>query len=384
MVKKKWMNWALKRFAVVTVLAVQGVSAQQYRPAHPIHPLFERAFPDEGRLIEKIVQGILRVQQASKASDGKLYRGTHAKGVCARAIFEVQPVEDTALRVGLFANRARYSALVRFANADSKIGDDREPDVRSMSISVDLGNDVGTPPFVTNRQDFSFNNSPTFPINDIGAFAALFVKRPSEYLNQDWTNIASKDFLKSLVSEDFWSLISSAYKGYQQKTRPKRGYQKMRFWSGVPFLAGENNAVKYVVTPCKENPSMKLQDDANQLSIEFKRHLAEDQKMSCYSFGLQKLNANVMTDGLNWYLAPNYLEPKDWVENASIQWSPLQAPVQSVARITFVPKSALTDAECESQYFSVGINTLPAHRGLGSINRARTMAEWASLQARKH
>lgn len=386
------LSWALM-FGTASGFAQQQQQPQsqaqpppnqtQYRSNHPLHPLFEREFPNEDQLIQEIIDGILQVQQMNKAANGHLYRGTHAKGVCARATFEVQNVEDDDLRSGLFATPARYSAIVRFANAASGVHDDRKPDVRSMSIAVDLGKVVENPPFATRRQDFSFNNSPTFPINDIGAFAALFrSKDPRSYLKGDWTNLASLDFWKNM-SGDLWSTIYTGIKGEQQKTRPAGlGYQKMRFWSGVPFLAGEDAAIKYVVTPCSKNPAKKLMSSPDQLSIEFKRHINEDQDMSCFEMGMQKLDADVMTNGLKWYLFPDYMGPKDWVENASIPWPTEQAPVQPVARLTFEPKSILPDEVCEQIQFSVGINSLPAHRGLGSLNRARTFAEWESGWAR--
>src|SRR5258705_1379651 len=110
----------------------------------------------------------------------RLCRGTHAKGVCARAQFEVLDVtagRDRALAArlahGLFAQPGVYPAIVRFGNADQNKNSDLKRDVRSMSFSVDLTRDstVG-PAGSSGRQDFSMQNTRILPINDAPAFLA--------------------------------------------------------------------------------------------------------------------------------------------------------------------------------------------------------------------
>src|ERR1700735_4743595 len=96
--------------------------------------------------IEEITQRSLLLQANSAAKQSRpLARGTHAKGVCARAEFEVFDVaqgRDSVLAArlaqGMFAKPGVYPAVVRFRNADSKKNSDFKPDVRSMSFSVDL------------------------------------------------------------------------------------------------------------------------------------------------------------------------------------------------------------------------------------------------------
>src|SRR6267154_4298446 len=109
-----------------------------------------------------------------------LCRGTHAKGVCARARFEVfdvtferNPVEAARLAKGMFAKPGAYPAVVRFANADPNINSDFKPDVRSVSFSVHLSGDPrALPEGHLGRQDFSLQNATTLPINDAPAFLA--------------------------------------------------------------------------------------------------------------------------------------------------------------------------------------------------------------------
>ena len=86
----------------------------------------EKKLPTEDADIAQIVAGILAIQAKYAAQqDRPLARGTHAKGVCVRATFEVldvaasvsDPTLAARLARGLFARPGKYPATVRFANA---------------------------------------------------------------------------------------------------------------------------------------------------------------------------------------------------------------------------------------------------------------------------
>ena len=121
--------------------------------------------------------------QANAAAQQRrpLRRGTHAKGVCARAQFEVfdvtvgrDPELAARLAKGIFAKPGVYPAIVRFGNSDPKVNSDFKPDVRSLSFSVDLTRDGTVVPGANvGRQDFSLQNATTLPINDSPAFLAI-------------------------------------------------------------------------------------------------------------------------------------------------------------------------------------------------------------------
>src|SRR5271170_1301373 len=106
----------------------------------------ERDLAREKSDIEAIVRRTLKVQATSAAEQHRpLARGTHAKGICARAQFEVldvtaggDPRLAARLAQGIFATPGVYPAVVRWGNADSKKNSDFRPDVRSWSFSVDL------------------------------------------------------------------------------------------------------------------------------------------------------------------------------------------------------------------------------------------------------
>ncbi len=166
--------------------------------------------------IEEIVQKALVLQANSAAKQHRpLGRGTHVKGVCVRALFEVFDVSSgrdprlaERLAKGMFATPGVYPAIVRFGNSDPKINSDFKADVRSLSFSVDLNRDgVAASGASLGRQDFSLQNTKTLPINDSTAFLALFkvmtASRPGAAL---WSSAfqrqveSVKDFRVSAVS----------------------------------------------------------------------------------------------------------------------------------------------------------------------------------------
>ena len=113
--------------------------------------------------IKEITERVLLMQANAAAQQHQpLRRGTHAKGVCVRAKFEVfdvtvgrDPKLAARLARGMFAKPGVYPAVVRFGNADPKANSDFKPDVRSLSFSVDLTqNGTAIPDTKVSRQDF--------------------------------------------------------------------------------------------------------------------------------------------------------------------------------------------------------------------------------------
>src|SRR5258708_7811024 len=96
--------------------------------------------------IEEITRRSLLLQANSAAKQRRpLARGTHAKGVCVRAQFEVfdvaegrDPALAARLAKGIFAKPGVYPATVRFGNADPKKNSHFKTAFRSLSFSPHL------------------------------------------------------------------------------------------------------------------------------------------------------------------------------------------------------------------------------------------------------
>ena len=337
----------------------------------------ERNLGAEQAYTEEIVERILLMQANAAAEQHRpLRRGTHAKGVCLRAQFEVFDAtvgRDRALAArlarGIFATPGIYPATVRFANSDPQVNSDFKADVRSLSFFVDLTrNGTAGPTVGVERQDFSLQNATTLPINDARAFLATMKLLTAPSPAKGLWSLSLRDKLRVLRT------LALAQVQSHQSLKP---YQKLRYWSTVPFRHGPVEVVKQSATPSPDNPSHPLQrNNPDALQDELVRHLNDDGTMSSFDFGLQFLDAEKMT-----YWGKRQ-DASFWVENASIEWNEVQAPFYTVARLTLLPKSRLTAEASEAAYFDVTGNATPDSAPLGSINRARWPAEVASRKSR--
>jgi hypothetical protein len=336
----------------------------------------ERSLDREQTIIEEIIEKSLLMQaKAASKQRRPLGRGTHVKGICFRAQFEVFDVaaqRDRALAVrlakGLFAKPGIYPATVRFANADPNKNSDFKADVRSLSFSVDLSPEGAVPGSSVGRQDFSMQNATTLPINDAPAFLAtmnvLTASNPAAGL---WS-LQFKDKLRVART------LALAQLQARQTIKP---YQQLRYWSTVPFRHGPTDVVKYSATPLPDNPAAPLdRSNPNGLQDELVRHVTGDSWMSAFDFGLQFLDAEKMT---YW---GKCRDANFWIENASVEWNEAEAPFHNVARLTLLSKSLLPPEAVDKTYIDVTGNSTPDSTPFGSINRARQPAEVASRKAR--
>jgi len=337
----------------------------------------EQNLSAEQALHAEIVEKVLLMQANAAAQDHRpLLRGTHAKGVTARARFEVLDVKagrDPALGArlahGIFRTPGIYYATVRFANSDSRVKSDFKPDVRSLSFSVNLSWDGLIVPGVdSGRQDFSLQSAPILPINDAPAFLAisklLTASNPAAGL---WA-LSFKDKLRVLRT------LTLLQFQLHQTVKP---YQRLRYWSNVPFRHGPIEVVKYSATPCIDNPARILQRrNPNALRDELIRHIEEDFAMSAFDFEIQLLDTDRMT-----YWGKRR-DASFWIENASVQWDEEEAPFHTIGRLTLLAKSHLGAEAAEATYIDVTGNSTSDSRPLGSMNRARWHGELASREVR--
>ena len=337
----------------------------------------ERDLGGEQAIIDEITQQVLLLQAKSAAQQNRpLGRGTHPKGICVGADFEVldhavgnDPTLAARLAKGIFAKPGVYPAIVRFGNADPKINSDFKPDVRSLSFSVNLTQgDTTDSASTVDRQDFSLQNAPPLPINDSSAFLAVMKVLTASNPAVGLWSVSLKDKLRALRA------IALAQWQSHQAIKP---YQQLRYWSNVPFCHGPLDVVQYSATPSQTNPASPLdKKNPKALQDELIRHLMEDSKMSTFDFGVQFLDPGKMT-----YWGKHY-DANFWIENASVVWREAEAPFHTIARLTLKPKSQLSQPASHTTYFDVTWNSTPDSRPVGSINRARWRAEAASKEAR--
>ena len=306
--------------------------------------------------------------QARVAALRPISRGTHAKGVCARAKFEdVTAGRDRALAArlakGIYAMPGIYPAIVRFANADPNVNSDFKADVRSLSFSVEFG--PGGAALAAGLLDAERDHAPR--------------QRRARISRVDERTHGVKSSQRRVV------LTVAGQIGIRKNdgTGPTAGTPTSQALPAIALLEHRTvpswiaDVVKYSAAPSADNPARALQrNNPNALQDELIQHLNEDVKMSSFDFALQFLDSEQMT---YW---GRRRDAGFWIENASVEWRETQAAFHKVARLTLLSKSMLPQDVSASVYFDVTGNSTPDSTPLGSINRARWPAEMASRKAR--
>lgn len=305
----------------------------------------EHAVPGEDEYTRLIADDLKSDIERAYGPGGTL-RDAHPKAVaCVRAEFEVEPHLPEELRVGVFKEPRTYPAHIRFSNASTTVRADSRRDIRGMAIKL-LGVE-GEKLLERERhettQDFVLINTPRF-INrnliDFYEFLSALRGGPLRLLGF---------FLNPLHSplRVLWR-IATSFKKYGSLL-------EVRFWSTTPYLFG-SKVVKYSARPRQQEVTrIPKKPSDNYLREAMQRHLgAQD---AYFDFMVQ-----FQTD-------PGRMP----VEDASVTWDEGASPFRKVATIR-IPAQDFDSPErtrfAENLSFTPW-HSLPEHRPLGSINRAR-------------
>ncbi len=314
-----------------------------------------------------------KMEEAYKPNN--LRRDAHPKHhgvVRAEFIVEENLAED--LQVGVFKqglsrpNRS-FPAWIRFSNASNRVHHDREKDMIGFAIKL-MG--VEGDKILNIDQDSYFNDELTTD----SSFS-------EEKFTQDFLFMSHPVFLVARI-KDFKKLVTAAFgdnsilkfffNPFDNHLRTLWIILTMnkyhtspldnRYWSNSPYLfgsseKGKRRAVKYALLPTSKTRSkMPKNKTENYLKDAMKNHLAQDE--ASFDFMIQfQTDANKMP-----------------IEDTRIDWSEVDSPLIKVATIK-IPKQTFDSPEqmafAENSYFAAW-HSLPEHRPLGSINRARRFA----------
>jgi hypothetical protein len=299
----------------------------------------ETVSPDETALITEFV-AFLKDASAARAREkgGPVQRFNQARAAgCVEAEFEVLDGLPRTHRVGLFAMPGRYRATIRFANATS--ASDRERDTRGMAVSVAGVPGANLTPGQT-RQDFVLNSHPVMVAPDAREFLALLKANEAGGLRR----------VIYFAAHPKAARIAAASRQHHTC------HLDIPYWSTTPYAFGPDRAVKYTARPSSSRGS-RLPDRLTDTYLRdaLRRHLEEAE--ASFDFMIQ-FHQNQKTTP---------------IDDATVEWSPREAPWHPVARIT-IPRQAIDGAarvtSCEEMTFNPW-HALEAHRPLGSMNRAR-------------
>ena len=289
--------------------------------------------------------------------DGSLPRQFHGKThACLKAFLTVDPVDDPALRHGLFARSGRYRALVRFSN--SFFDDDSHPDVRGMAVKVaGLEGEVvkGAPP---GQQDFVLMNEATGPAREAGEAMHLF--RALDGIRKiTAANIMAPRYLfpTLLPWEVRWRYFAFlSISGLRHLLG--RDLAQSTYNSVTPYRLGDG-AVKYVLRP---DTVARTRRPARGRDFREKLQTTLDGGPIGFEFCLQR----------------RVLE-RDLLEDARRAW---KSPVRRVGRLEIPSQEVASTVALGDRLTFSPWNCLAAHEPLGSINALRRAAYAASAENR--
>ncbi|MGF1477119.1 MAG: catalase family protein [Geminicoccaceae bacterium] len=342
-----WFRQPLNRIAREPTARLLQYLINRRRPNQSLALAEERIEPDEELSLDRIVE-LMAEQMKGHFKPGAYERGGNTKthGI-VRATVTVRDALPSHLRHGIFATTRSFPAYIRFSGPGPDLPEDIN-DVGFVSMAIKLM-DVPGPKLMDDEkftQDMPAVCTPTFVTPDTRANARLqywsLIDMPIYYF-LDPRDSHILDFLM----QGLWN--ETQYNPLGQ-----------RYWSCVPYLLGEGQAMMYsfypkseVVTDIPGLPFGRV--PPNYLHDNMVKTL--DQKDVEFDLLVQ-----VQTDP---HLMP--------IENAAVRWPEKLSPFVPAATI-HIPKQKFNSPAQMAFARNLAINPwhcLAEHRPLGNQSRAR-------------
>lgn len=315
--------------------------------------LQEESSPSELELISKLIP-VLKALIEKAYLSGTTFRDTHAKGHAAvQATFTVAANLPPELAVGLFATPRSYPAWVRFSNLNPTPQEDKKKDLRALAIKLmDVpGEMIWQSELGARTLDFIIMSGPAFLAPNLQAFYDMEVALLKGGWHVLWFFLTHPRMAITILTS-------------LQKTA---NLLEVPYYSQTAYAFG-NQVVQYHMTPRRQATS-RLPDDPTPNYL--RERLKADLLAGPASFDFQ---VQLQTD-----------PEKMPVDDPMVVWDPALSPYQTVATLTIPAQTFDSPAQvefCEHLSFSPW-RTLPPHRPLGDINRAR-LRVYPSIAAFRH
>ncbi|HEU0302338.1 MAG TPA: catalase family protein [Longimicrobium sp.] len=310
--------------------------------AHP--QLAQEQVPPNEAAITRDLAERLKKRIIKNNPTGIMRRDAHPKmhGV-VKAEFTVEPDLPEELRVGLFREPKTYRAWIRFSNQSDPMQPDIKKDIRGMAIKL-----MGVPGEKLlaaekheETQDFIVISTNVFVTKNVQEFDGLI-------RSMEWGLPGS--ILFAVTHPRFvWNLFKS--------NRTFANPLQIRYFSTTPYLFGPT-AVKYSAIPRVTEPdSIPADPDPDYLRLAMVRSLERGDAFFDFAVQLQ-------TDPVT---MP--------IEDPGAAWSEAASPFRKVATIRVLQQSFDSDPQREfgENLSFTPWHSIPEHRPLGGINRARRM-----------
>ncbi|MDO9420567.1 MAG: catalase family protein [Herminiimonas sp.] len=303
--------------------------AQEIIPAHEIEDTRDLAARLQAKIIRDNPTGIMR-------------RDAHPKmhGL-VKAEFTIEPDLPPELQVGIFKEARTYQAWIRFSNQDGTIQPDTSRDIRGMAIKLMgvEGDKLLEAERNAQTQDFIVITTNVFVTADVAEFDGLI----KAMTGSTWAKIS--------YFATHWRVIWNLIRSLKKFANPLQ----TRYWSTTPYLFGET-AVKYSAIPRVTNPDeIPANAGPDYLREAMVRQLSQREAVFDFTVQLQ-VDASSMP-----------------IEDPGHEWKESESPFRKVATIRIPQQEFVSEAQRnfgENLSFTPW-HSLPAHRPLGGINRAR-------------
>lgn len=391
----------MKRISLIALILLAGLSCQTTKqnssrtPASIVEEpeidtaLGEQLQPNEAEDIKKITESASEyIDRRYGEGRRPALRDAHAKAHgCVKAKFTVEKNLGPDLAQGVFAPRTTpYDAWIRFSNGDQENNPDANADARGMAIKLMgvKGDKILPDEKDAETQDFIMINSPIFIVDNLSQYLALVKvahakawKKPFYRLGEGVRLVEGGIVLGKNI--EMAARVGRTYIADPLKTQ---------FWSMVPYRLGvgdHKQAIKFTARPC----------DAKGLISQDKSQLPKDPNYNYLQYAMEKSltpkNPSVEEPGacFNFYIQKfkNFSETP--IEVSTGEWREGAAPLIKVATIE-IPKQIFNKGGnegdqmrfCENLSFTPW-HSLPEHKPLGSVNRARRVV-YEAISKQRH
>jgi hypothetical protein len=319
----------------------------------------------ETNLIAKIVAVTLELQKKNEKKGGTIrQRDVHSKAHgCVRAVFEVDPKLPAELTTGVFQpGGMRYPAWVRISNGAPGPNSDTERQT-SRGLAIKLlevpGQKLLNERTNARSQDLLLVNGRRFFIKDLTTYLSFLSA----------SNNGNTRAVLSLISLNPFKWKDGELAALIERTRLKIGNPvEVPWFSAVPYKF-RDTATKYRLDRCDGANDSSIPDGAGPDYLREAMKATLSNETVCYDFSLILQKDPV----------------KQPIENSLVEWPSEGSDRIRVGKLIIPPQDFTkpeTEALCENMSFNPW-HSLPEHRPLGSMNRARKAVYIAASASRR-
>lgn len=288
--------------------------------------------------------------------EGEVFRQAHPKmhGL-VKARFIIEPDLDEKYRKGVFAITREFDAFIRFSNASTHHAPDKKKDVRGMAIKL-VG--VEGEKLLSDKQDAKTQD---FVLISPEAFMASDVKQFSRTIKAV-TSSSKLAMLFFALNPMNWGVLFRTIKAFKSFG----SIVEIPYFSTTPYQFGNPDlAVKYMAVPVNpENTPIAAKPHDDYLRYQLNDVLSRKEIKFDFCVQFQE-DATKMP-----------------IEDATVKWT--SKPVKLATII--IPMQTF-DTDAQNEYgTNMSFNpwhSLPDHRPLGGLNRARKLV-YESLSRFRH